>query len=730
MIRLIKYTLLVISLLFINSFIADKSFADTLKLTLKELGAAQNVDLKTVKTYRDFYFTLPENWKVLPTSNIVLVFQHSPQLLPERSSINISINDEVIKTIKLTPSNVTKSTVSIAIPQNLLKDYNKLTFDVDQHYTYKCEDPFDGALWTTLLNDSTVVLNYTKQTPKMDFALYPYPMFDPLGYGATGLNNIISNPAALSESTLKAMAIINANLSQYVNWKQLVVSVLNAESINQGGNLILTGTPKENSTISKYANLLPFKVQNNKFYDSSGQLIPDDYGVLMMIANPAHAGSVVLIVSGNSPAGVVKAATVLTQKPTSGILKGNKIIVKEIFPNNLANSRDWPGYVTTKQPRLVDLNLDSQTVRGVTSLPITFNINFIPDISLPPKNFATMNLVYSYAANLDPGMSKLEVILNGTSLHSFKLDNTDGENLKTVQLQIPTESFKTNNELKFLYHIFPFKHDNCKFSTDRHVWGTIHNTTGLSLPAQIRTIIPDMGVINDGGYPFTAYQDLQDDVFVLPDDASNVDIYGMLWVVCRLAKMTSLTEGINLNVVKASSVTNEIKSSKNLIVIGTAKRNKFLNDLKTELKVIYDENKFTLFKKNKDKLTALKSIPNLGIVEQLLNPWKDTRVVMVLYGLDDNGLLNAISLFSNDNKFKAIKEGNIVAVADNTVDTLTTLNKSQAKYLYGEQTERVATTGDFWLGIIKTFLIIVGILALLKIFFGAFIKGGARRQYK
>ena len=154
---------LITVIIFINS---NKALADQLKLTLKEIGADKNVKLLTVKTYRDFYFTKPEQWKVLPSSKLILSFQHSPQLLRERSSLNILINNQVIKTIELNKNNAKKTTTTVDIPVKILKDHNKLTFDVDQHYTMDCEDPFDPALWTTVLNSSTIQLDYTRMPPK------------------------------------------------------------------------------------------------------------------------------------------------------------------------------------------------------------------------------------------------------------------------------------------------------------------------------------------------------------------------------------------------------------------------------------------------------------------------------------------------------------------------------------------------------------------------------------
>lgn len=702
----------------------SNAFADQLKLTLKEIGASDNISLKTVKTFRNFSFTKPKSWKVSPTSKMVLTFQHSPQLLPERSSLNILINDEVIKTIELNKANSTTTTATFLIPASILKDYNTLTMDVDQHYTYKCEDPFDPALWTTVLNTSYLSIDYTEMAAKPDFALFPYPIYDNLAYKPAELNFVIPNPEADSDDTLTAMSLIDASIAQKIGWKELKVNVSMPDKLNHNSNLIIVGTPRENAAIKQFESALPYGISNDQIIDTNGNILPKDAGVLMIIPNPNNPASVVLVVTGNSPIGVKKAAIALTQNPTNAILKGNMVVVQETLKNELANLRDWPQFIKTKIARLIDLGLKSETVRGVTSVPIKYSIKIMPDISMPPKNFVKANVVYSYSAHLEPDMSKLEVTFNGVTLHTAKLDNTDGENLKTLELEIPTESVQIFNELEFKFHLFPVKYDICRFTTDEHIWGTIHNTTEFNFPAHIKTVIPDIGLINDGGYPFTAYPDLQDDVFVLADDFNAYDVYAMLWVTARLAKMTDPTDSINSEVVRVANLNGNQKSTKNIIVIGTKDRNQIIRELETELSLIYNNEGFKLLKrKGEEKLSQLRDIPDMGIVEQMLSPWNDKRVVMILYGQDNNGLRNAISLFASDQKFKSIERGNITVVTADTVKTLITLSKQQVRQLLGEEVKRTAATWDFWWNIIRTFLIIVGILAILRILFGAFIRG-------
>src|SRR5262245_10765596 len=77
-----------------------------LNLNLKKLGDLEGYTLKTVQANRRYFFTRPSQWKVSPQSFIQVHFQHSPSLLPDRSSLNVLINNQVVKSLRLTPENV------------------------------------------------------------------------------------------------------------------------------------------------------------------------------------------------------------------------------------------------------------------------------------------------------------------------------------------------------------------------------------------------------------------------------------------------------------------------------------------------------------------------------------------------------------------------------------------------------------------------------------------------
>ncbi|MBY0402638.1 MAG: cellulose biosynthesis cyclic di-GMP-binding regulatory protein BcsB, partial [Cyanobacteria bacterium] len=363
--------------------IAPVEGSKSLKLTMKDLGDADGYDLNGVRTERRYDFTRPTGWKVLPSSNIQVSFEHSQALLPERSSLNILVNNRILKTVPLTLANVTANTLAIPIPPQILKDRNTVSFQVDQHYTYKCEDPYSSELWTKILDSTNLRIDYTPQPIQPDLARFPFPLYDPLGYGDTEIT-YIAPAGKLSNESLSALGVTSTKMGQHLSWHPLKTTLADASALQSDKNLIVIGTPSENSAIGQLASSLEVPLQGDKFLDKKTRTpLPDNDGVIQYIPNPAHPSKVILVISGNSPTGVSAAARLLAQNPTNQLLVGRSSIIEEQHVGPLHPYRAWDGFIQTSGTSFADLGLDTLTTRGFSSPPIYYSIKRMPDLYFP-----------------------------------------------------------------------------------------------------------------------------------------------------------------------------------------------------------------------------------------------------------------------------------------------------------------------------------------------------------
>jgi hypothetical protein len=689
---------------------------NALRIGMDRLGDPQGYRLKTVRTQRDYSFTRPKGWRILPSSAIHLTFQHGANLLPERSSLNVLINNRLLKSIPLGKDNVTASAADIPVPPELLKDRNILSFQVDQHYTYRCEDPFSEELWTQILPDTALTLRYAREPVRPDLSQYPFPLLDPLNdYTPTVVGYLV--PTTASDQSLEAFGTVAAHLGQQGRWRTLKPYVGDVNAPNAADNLILIGTPEENPAIGTLSSGLALPLSGGQFHDAQGAPLPPDQGVLQLVPNPRNPTRALLIVSGNGPEGVKKAAHVLAQGSINKILTGRSAIVKDYQRGGDYPYRAWDGFILKSGDNLADLGLETQTTRGITALPIFYSVKMMPDIYLPGRQKAKLHTVYSYASQLDGSQSKLEVLLNGKAIKSVPLDDKAGKSLAELTVEIPTEEVHTFNDLEYRFHLYPEKYDMCRFVTDVHIWGTIHNTSRLELPGELKTPLPDVGLVNDAGFPFTGYQDLSHTGVIVPDTVSRTDLEVMLQFLTRMGRDSASHKGIELTAHHASSVPDNERKENHWVVIGRNGHNKLLGEIRDKASLLMDNQWTTLQEEQKNRIAQINYAPGQGIVEELLSPWNENRVLLLLTGENDTALVRNAQLFQNDTWFSAIKPGNITVVNDEGPQSLLLLKKGEARFVH-PQDFQPGFPFPAWLWIPIGILSLLGVLSILRFLFG------------
>jgi hypothetical protein len=693
---------------------------NALTITMPKLGDPQGYRLKTVRTQRDYPFTRPKGWKILPSSVIHLSFQHGHNLLPERSSLNVLINNRILKSITLGANNITPNALDIPVPPELLKDRNTLSFQVDQHYTYRCEDPFSEELWTELLPDTKLTLHYASQPVHPNLAQYPFPLLDELNdYYPTVVGYLLPTGSGgqVSDQTLEAFGVVAAHLGQQARWRTLKTYVGDVNSPKNGDNQILIGTPNENPAIGSLSSGLPLRLEGGQFMDQHGLPLPADVGILQLVPNPRNPTRALLIVSGNGPEGVKKAAHVLAQNSLNKILTGRYAIVKDYAKGGEYPYRAWDGFLLKSGDTLANLGLDTQTTRGITGLPLFYSMKVMPDLYLPGHQKVKLHTVYSYASQLDASQSKLEVLLNGKAIKSVPLDDQAGKSLAELTVEIPTEEVHTFNDLEYRFHLYPEKYDMCRFVTDVHIWGTVHNTSWLELPGEIKSALPDVGLVNDAGFPFTGYQDLSHFGFALPDTLNRTDLEAMLQAASRLGRESQSQKGIELTAHHVSTVPDNERKENHWIVIGRRGANKWLDEVKGKASLLMENGWNNLQEEQKNRIAQINYAPGQGVVEELLSPWNDNRVLLLLTGENESAIVHDAQLFQNQAWFAAIKMGNIAVVNDDGPKSLLLLKKREARYVLAQdQRAEGGLPGWAWLPIGA--LSLIGLLAIGRFLFG------------
>jgi hypothetical protein len=603
-------------------------------------------------------FTRPRNWQT-KAAKVQIRFRHSAALYASRSNLTVFMNGTSIGSIPLNKRQNEIGSVVFDVPPGLIQDYNELTIAALQNNSPTCtQDPYDPSLWTEVLPDSRLVLEYQPQPIALDFSRYPYPLFDILSLEPNQLAYLL--PKTVDEPWLTAATRLQTALGRVAEFRPLETQLVKSPSeVQADQRLMVIGTPANQPALASLN--LPLEIENQKILDGEQQPLPPDVGVLMLTTANENR-TPVFIATGNTPEAVAKAVQFLVQTGDRQIGTGSVVLVNQLADVPSPPPRDWAGYLPLSDAfQLKDLTtfndepIADVTVRGSNAPALQFGFRAHPDDRFAPGNVMTLN--YSYGPQVNPLTSLVEVQLDGVTLAGSRLTNVDGATRQSMRVNIPEAAIKPDSRMQVNFRLDPRERRSCSRVTDQQLWGTIHADSSFELNRENVVRLPDLKLLRTG-YPFVAPQDLSETAIVMPDSPSNTDLLLLLEVGERLGRL-SQSESIQLSVHRASQLSPEQRSTHQLIAIGTQAEFPLPEALKTngfDLEAMFSR---------RWQQSQVQTLPDVeGVVKQILSPWNDDRTLLALTAQTAAGLNEVRSLLSQDPLFYQI-EGDTVLISAN-----------------------------------------------------------------
>ncbi|MEO1589871.1 MAG: cellulose biosynthesis cyclic di-GMP-binding regulatory protein BcsB [Cyanobacteria bacterium J06632_22] len=588
-------------------------------------------------------FTRPKNWQV-QSARAVIRYQHSPSLLSDKSFLTVRVNDTSVGSVPLDAVDSKIVEAAFTIPAELIQDFNDLTLLAEQQTSDTCTNPADPTLWTEVMPDSKLVIDYVPQPAVLDFSQYPYPFIDTLRLEPNRLAYL--KPTAVNTPWLTDVAQLQTLTGRLAAFSELKTQLVTAvDGLRYDDGLVILGTPAEQPLLSELS--LPFALEAGEWLDSNGQPIANDVGILMLTNLPQ--GSPVLVVTGNQPEGVTKAVQALVQVPNRQLGTGPAVLVWSVAELPSPEPRQWPGYLPQEDTfTLSQLSLtngetmpDSLMVRGADPQPIRFNFR-----ALPNDRFirgSSMTLDYSYSPQVNPRTSAVEVKLDGTTIAAKRLKGQGG-NHERFRLELPGELIRPNTQMDVQFVLQPREADLCGLSSDDQLWGEVHSDTQFSLSRSISAEIPDLKLFQTG-FPLTMPQDLSEAAVAMPDDPTDSDLETLLALSERLGRLTE-ADSVKLVAYRASDIPETEKSAKHWAAIG--RRDDF------PLEAIFAQGSFDLAPdrtRQWQDAAVQPLIDNQGLVQAVVSPWNDERMVVAFTGQTDAGMAENRNLLQWDQLF-------------------------------------------------------------------------------
>jgi hypothetical protein len=607
-------------------------------------------------------FNRPRGWKIAKVQALIR-FQHSPSLFAKRSHLTVLVNDTAIGSVSLNRKQSQVGEVLLNINPKLLQDYNEVKLVAQHNSLQECTDPHDPSLWTEILPDSKLIFSFQRQPISPNFSRYPYPFFDQLGLETNQI--VYLQPTQASQYWLTAAARLQAAFGRLADFRPIETSLVSdIKGVKPEQRLVIIGTPSEQPILSSLK--LPISVAGNEIFDINQKLVPEDRGVLIAIKTQKEGGTPVLIATGNGPKGVAKAVQFLVQPDLRKMGTGSVVFVNQVKEVAPPGPRQWPRYIPEENTfRLTELksSLNGEpfgdvTVRGSAAPPIEIDLHALPDDRF--VRGSSMNLVYSYAAQMNPRTSAVEVLLDGRYIGGARFTSDSGETRQTLRVDLPPHLIRPNSQLQIYFRMNskePFDKQKCISAADEQLIGTLHADTSFDLKREASVQLPDLGLLQFG-FPFAAPQDLSKTAIALPQNPSNTDILTLLAFSERLGRL-SQADSVKLQVYTTESIPDSVRKNEHLVGIGT--RDKF------PFPEVFKSAGFNLsqaFSRVSAQGRIQTPQDSQGLIKQIISPWSNQRTILALTAQTQTGLERVRQVVNRDPLFFQLKQDTVLIGRD------------------------------------------------------------------
>lgn len=614
-----------------------------------ELGAdlhvAGDLMLEGLVASESLSFSVPRAWDLSRDPEVTLQFEHSAALVPERSTLTVSVNGASVASTHLDADNTVDGELSVRIPRSVLKPFNTLVFEVHQHVADPCEDPFDPSLWTRVAARSAIRFQYERRVIYPELLDWPYPLFDDRGYGPVSATLIAPQDATFNPAELQVLGALGYDMGRMAAWRGLLFEPPVDDPALARSHGIVVGTPSRNAVVTRLVDTSPLK---------AGQ------GLVAVVPNPADPALAILVVTGADDKGLALAGQALTGQYRYQALSGALAIVDEAqvagpWPTRQAHLPAPP------QPHftLADLGFEDRTVRGYYAAPITLPVHLEGDAHVRPQQ-ARLLVDYAYSPLLDDRLSTIEIQANGVSLKGQGLTEAEGEEKKRLSVEIPEEVFTPDTVFQVVFHLFPKDYGPCIHVSDRQIWATVFATTTVEAPRDTWADLPDLALLQHRLWPLGEAADGEGLVVATDTTPRATDATAVLAFTAELGRVTTAT-ALKLDVVPSTpDLFSRYRDRHVALLAGTGPNDAWQTLLKSRRVTTAGNLDRVLSGPQQDLLKARVGTA-YGTLEQVIHPENGDRTVLILRAMDSALLPEVVEVLADPDRLPKLA-GNAVVL--------------------------------------------------------------------
>jgi len=495
----------------------------------------------------------------------------------------------------------------------------------------------------------------------LDLRRLPEPIYR-LG-STTPAASALVVPDSPTADEMRAALIVSASFGRMSRGKlplSLVTASQLAASLWTSQHLIFVGKPSAFPMLSQVS--LPAPVSGTTFVSSEIQ--PED-GILQMTISAWDNTKVILVVGGNTDAGVVKAAQALSVGSIQTGSYPNLAIVANVHAGSSTVEKAETSVISTITERTFgDLGYDSKTVTGIGTSTADFQFD-IPPGFIAAEN-AYLDLMFSNSTLLDYTRSGLVIFINGRVIGSARFSD-DTAQITILRINMPQGFINAgNNTLSIEINLSPLSEIS---GESFGVWATIYSWSILHVPlAPATTTSTALRDLSKYPYPFINDPTLSNVAFILPEKDP------MVWEVAAQIAFNLGRSVVGtpfyLMAVYDKQIPDEVRQNYDWILIGLPMELQVMEELRDALPAPFEENSNNAILTKLQVAYRLPKDTELGYLELLSAPWDRTRTILAIVGNTEAGIRqagNALTIPTLRNKLKgdfAIVMGEMISSTD------------------------------------------------------------------
>ncbi len=613
----------------------------------------------------NLYFSLPPNWRLLSgiTLNIAanVTFNNSAPtgdtvFQGSAGSVKLFLNDAIIGVISIDQAgdNVYQFEIPVeAFTANARADgLYQLRLLLESGWT--CE--FDENMLFLVRTTSTIVLPHDSISPDTSLLNFPSPLYQesPL-FPSSALVVLPNNPTA---AELQSAMTLAAGLGD-ISSGDLILDVNTVGQLTQeqiaSNHLILVGR----AASEPFSNLIIFPIQpaGGKFSNSGGN---QDDGIIQMINSPWQADKMILAVSGNTDAAIIKAA----QAVSTGSLRTN------LFPN--------VAIVDTVQPAIlpvssrIDQTLkemgygeEQMTDLGVNTAEYVFYIPPGQTIS----DDAFFELQYGHSSLLQYDRSGFVVSVNGRPIGSISTTTeTAQQAVNTVRFSIPPSTVITGrNYLEVRASLIPV--DRCINPDLDGLYANIWQDSFFHLPLMTAVFNPTTQYdLVSYPSPFGFTPTLGNTAFVLPRD--DIETWRQTFQIAKYLGDRANGSITTLAVFYDDAIPETERANYHFIMVGQPSKLSILKEINESLPAPIEFSTDAAVEPSMQIKYRINPDADLGYIEMFQSPWNEDNIVLLALGNSLQGVVWAASHLIEPLSYEL--EGNFAVINDKQVYTADT----------------------------------------------------------